>query len=96
MTATQPGIHLDVPEPPTPDGQVITDYLVQVASGSYPSPWPFGDDELNDAVEKWADEGMDRCSLSAHAVTPDDGTEYPREFRATFTRTRGWSAWEEV
>lgn len=94
MSRTMDVVHVEVPEPPCPDGQVITGYLVQVSSGSHPNHWRF--DDLSEAVERWADEGMDRCYLAAFAVAPDDGTEYPREYRTTFSRGRGWDKWEEI
>lgn len=87
-------IHLDVPEPPCHDGEVVTRYGVSVLIGSYPASWYF--DDLAEAVERWADEGLDRCCLYAEGVRPTHGDEEPADVRAGFSRLRGWDRWEVV
>jgi len=87
-------VHVEVPEPPRPDGEVVTRYGVSVLLGAYPSSWHF--DNLDDAVERWADEGLDRCCLYAEGVRPCDGEFEPADVRASFSRLRGWDTWEVV
>ena len=94
LSAPQPAtVLVTVPPPPCPDCEVLTGYRVEVSSGSYPSSWAFDERELDDAVVRWADEGLDRCSLIAEAYRPHDDKYDPPTLYSTFTRARGWSAW---
>jgi hypothetical protein len=93
-TPTKAGIHLDVPEPTihSPNGTVIVERYCLHGSGQYPLVAYFDDSDLAAAVERWAAEGLENCSLWAEGVYSFDPDS---SVTCAFLRGAGkWSQWE--
>lgn len=91
-------IHVEVPPPVPPDNYTISGFCVQELGGkSYPFSADFLPGQLDDAVECWGDQGLDRCQLRAFAEAPGRNEEsLCNEVKSDFCRTNGWSSWEEI